>query len=128
MLNPFPRTPDGYREYDFFPEDDEPVRLCADHAVWLRELAADFDIVWATGWGEEANELICPLFGLPRLPVIAFPPSPFEPHEKVPAIAAFAGDERPVAWIEDLVTDEARAWSAARSAPTLIVEVPSASG
>jgi hypothetical protein len=36
VLNPFPDTPDGYSEYDFFPEDDEPVRLCAEHARWLR--------------------------------------------------------------------------------------------
>jgi len=34
VLNPFPDTPDGYSEYDFFPEDDEPVRLCAER--WLR--------------------------------------------------------------------------------------------
>jgi hypothetical protein len=127
VLNPFPDTPDGYSEYRFFPEDDEPVRLCADHADWLRELMADFEIVWASAWGEAANELICPAFGLPSFRVVALPSSPFEPREKVPAVAAFVG-ERPAAWVDDVVTDEARAWARERQARTLIVEASSASG
>lgn len=49
VLNPYPDTPSGYAEYRFFPEDDEPVRLCADHAGWLRELGERLDIVWASG-------------------------------------------------------------------------------
>jgi hypothetical protein len=127
VLNPFPDTPDGYSEYRFFPDDDEPVRLCPDHADWLRELLADFEIVWASAWGEAANELICPAFGLQSFRVVALPPVPFEPREKVPAVAAFVG-ERPAAWVDDVVTDEARAWARERRARTLIVEVSSASG
>jgi hypothetical protein len=127
VLNPFPGTPDGYTEYAFFPDDDEPVRLSAAHADWLRELMADFELVWASAWGEAANEHICSAFGLPAFRVVALPETPFEPREKVPAVDAFVGD-RPVAWVEDVVTDEARAWSRERHAPTLIVEVSSATG
>lgn len=127
VLNPFPDTPAGYSEYSFFPEDEEPVRLCASHADWLKELGEAFEIVWATGWGEKANELICPTFDLPSFPVVVLPPLPFDPAEKVPAVAAFIGN-RPAAWVDDVVTDEARAWAASRPVPTLIVPVDSAQG
>ena len=123
VLNPFPDTPDGYAEHAFFPDDDEPVRLHPAHADWLRELMADFEIAWASAWGDAANEHICSAFGLPAFRVVALPETPFEPREKVPGVAAFVGD-----WVDDVVTQEARAWSAGRSAPTLLVEVSSSSG
>lgn len=127
VLNPFPLTPEGFSEYKLFAEDEEPVRLSPCHAEWLRELSATFEIVWASGWGEAANELICPIFDLPPFRVVPLPPVPFEPRDKVPAVAAFTGD-RTAAWVEDIVTDEARAWASERAAPTLIVEVSPASG
>jgi hypothetical protein len=40
----------------------------------------------------------------------------------VPAIASYVGG-RPAAWLDDIVTPEARAWVRERSAPTLLVEV-----
>jgi hypothetical protein len=50
-----------------------PVRLCAAHGDWLHELAARFQIVWATGWGVEANRVLAPRrLLLPELPVISF--------------------------------------------------------
>ncbi len=127
VLNPFPDCPPGFTEYDFFPEDDEPVRLAALHVGWLRELAAVFDIVWASGWGEDANRLLSPFFNLPELPLVTLPPIPFEPHEKVPGIAVFAGD-RPAAWVDDNVTPEAREWAEQRKPSTLLVAVHSAKG
>lgn len=127
VLNPFPDCPPGFVEYDFFPEDDEPVRLAAHHGSWLRELATVFDLVWASGWGQDANRLLSPFFGLPELPAIALPPIPFEPHEKVPAVASFAGD-RPAAWVDDNVTPEAREWADMRLVPTLLLEIDSATG
>lgn len=59
--------------------------------------------------------------------MIAFPPVPFGPREKVPAVATFTAD-RAAAWVDDVITDEARAWAAQRLAPTLLVEVCSESG
>jgi hypothetical protein len=127
VLNPFPDCPEGYREYDLFPEDDEPVRLADVHKEWLVELMAAFDIAWASGWGEEANRVLCPHFGLPDLPVVTFPPVPFEPRMKVPGVASMAGD-RPAAWVDDIPTPEAREWAESRDAPTLLLEVDSALG
>jgi hypothetical protein len=133
VLNPYPDCPDGFTEYDFFPEDDEPVRLAAIHREWLHDLAESFTMVWATGWGPDANRLLCPHFGLPELPVISFPPVPFDPAAKVQSIAAFTAAKVPaiadfatehaVAWVDDVVTPEARRWAQARSYPTLLVEV-----
>lgn len=59
--------------------------------------------------------------------MIRFPPVPFEPREKVPAVASFAA-AHPAAWVDDNVTPEAREWAAGRSTPTLLVEVESALG
>jgi hypothetical protein len=71
VLNPFaaPACPPGYAEHEFFPGED-PVRLCAAHGPWLRELATRFQIAWATAWGTNANRLLAPLLQIPDLPVI----------------------------------------------------------
>jgi hypothetical protein len=127
VLNPFPDTPAGFEEYDFFPADDEPVRLAARHVDWLGELVAVFDVVWASGWGEDANRVLSPFFGLPELPLVDLPAIPFEPLEKVPGVALLAGD-RPAAWVDDNLGPEALAWAEQRRAPTLLVAVDSATG
>lgn len=127
VLNPFPDTPEGFEEHAFFPEEDEPVRLLRAHGDWLVELAEVYEIAWATGWGDNANRFLAPHFGLPAYPVVVVPSVRFDPVEKVPAIDVFAGD-RPAAWVDDIVTPEARAWAATREAPTLLVEVDPAVG
>jgi len=127
VLNPFPDTPAGFEEYEFFPEDDEPVRLAARHVDWLGELFAVFGVVWASGWGENANRVLSPFFGLPELPLVDLPPIPFEPLEKVPGVALVAGD-RSAAWVDDNLGPEAREWAEQRDAPTLLVDVDSATG
>ena len=43
-------------------------------------------------------------------------------HWKIDAIAAHAGDTRPLAWIDDNVDETCHAWAAQRPAPTLIIE------
>jgi hypothetical protein len=127
VLNPFPDTPEGFDEHAFFPGEAEPVRLARVHGDWLRELGDVYEIAWATGWGEHANRLLAPHFGLPKYPVVVVPSTRFEPADKVPAVAAYAA-ERPVAWVDDIVTPEARAWEATRTAPTLLLEVDPAVG
>ena len=124
VLNPFgfDGTPKGFDAHHFFPEDDYPVYLSEEHGRWLRELSDHFEMVWATGWGGDANRLLAPFFGLPAWPTIPFPPIPFDPAEKVPAIDLFVGD-RPCAWIEDNMTPEALDWAARRSSPALTIDV-----
>lgn len=128
VLNPFaaPACPPSYTEHELFPGED-PVRLCAAHGPWLRELSERFQLVWATGWGSAANRHLAPLLGITDLPVIDFPPIPFDPCEKLPAIIDYAG-QRPLAWIDDAHTPEALAWAAHRAAPTLLISADPAEG
>jgi hypothetical protein len=128
VLNPYgcPTCPPGYVEHHLFP-DEEPVRVNPAHGPWITELLTRFDIAWATGWNENANLLLVPLLGIATLPVVAMPDIPFQPGDKVPRVDAFAG-ERPAVWIDDLHTDEARAWSTARRWPTELITIDPAVG
>ncbi|BFU43327.1 hypothetical protein [Krasilnikovia sp. MM14-A1004] len=128
VLNPFdaPVCPEGYVEREFFPGEG-PERYCIAHGEWIHELAAVGDLWWATGWGEQANTHYLPLLGVEPLPVVRFPPVPFAPELKVPAVAEVVGD-RPAAWIDDNHTDAGRRWAAERSAPTLLVSINPAVG
>ena len=76
---------------------------------------------------ELANRLLGPLLGLPRFPVVAFPPVPFPPQAKVAAVDRLLGD-RPAAWIDDLLGSAAYEWAASRAAPTLLLAVDPAVG
>jgi hypothetical protein len=98
VLNPYAarRTPEGFAEHRLA---GFRVRLNPAHGAALRELAASFELVWATTWEEQANELIGPRLGLARLPVICFDFSATG-GLKWPAIAAAIGD-RPAVWLED---------------------------
>ena len=91
----------------------------------LKALAARFDLVWATGWEEKANEYLPRLLELDArdLPVITFDGRAVfgSAHWKVDAIDEYAGD-RPAAWIDDNLDEHCRAWAGGRSAPTLLVE------
>ena len=123
VLNPYGgECPAGYTEHVLFPDEIEPVRVCVDHGEWIAELAGVYEVVWATAWGEEANRLLAPLLGVPRMPVVPFPQVPFSADLKVPAIDALAGD-RPAAWIDDMLGPAAYDWAARRVAPTLLLPV-----
>jgi hypothetical protein len=94
---------------------------CSAH---LERLGEHFELVWATGWEETANEHLPHLLGLPgHLPYLIFDGGvrAGPAHWKIGAIDDFAG-KRPLAWIDDNVDDSCRLWAEAREAPTLIIE------
>jgi hypothetical protein len=127
VLNPYaaPECPADYREHVLFP-GEEPIRVRGAHAGWLKELSARFDIVWASGWGEDARVLER-LYSVARLPSVPFPPVPFGFAEKLAAVDAYVG-ERSVAWVDDLIDDRAYAWASRRLAPTLLLSTDPAVG
>lgn len=129
VLNPFAADgcPQGYREHVFFPGEEPPVRLCDAHGPWLADLGREFELVWATAWADEANALLTPVLNLPTLPVVRFPPVPFDPAEKAPVIDAFIGDH-PAAWVDDAHTPVAWTWAQSRTVPTLLVTTHPARG
>jgi hypothetical protein len=95
----------------------------------LRRLSDWYDLVWATGWEERANEHLPPLLGLEELPYLTFDGRARfgSAHWKLDAIGAHAG-ERPLAWIEDCIDESCREWADMRDAPTLLVRVESDRG
>jgi hypothetical protein len=101
-----------------------PHFLSATAAAHLLALAADFELVWASGWEERANDHLPHLLGLPGpMPFLRFERAVgrANAHWKLDAIEAYAG-ERPLAWIDDALDEECRTWAARRRAPTLLVE------
>ena len=96
----------------------------------LRRLAERYELVWATGWEEKANEYLPHLLGLPsELPCLTFDGRAVfgTAHWKLEAIDEYAGDRR-AAWIDDNLDDECREWARKRRAPTLLVETDPAVG
>jgi hypothetical protein len=79
VVNPYDGgCPPGYAEHDLFP-GEEPVRINPDHGRWIIELLGHYDVVWATGWNDEANDRLAPLLGIAPLPVLTMPAGPFRP-------------------------------------------------
>jgi hypothetical protein len=96
----------------------------------LRRLADRYELVWATGWEEKANEYLPRLLGLTaELPVLTFDGRAVfgSAHWKLAAIDEYAGD-RPAAWIDDSLDEQCERWALERPAPTLLVRTEPATG
>ena len=97
----------------------------------LERLAERFELVWATGWEEKANEYLPFILKLPfkELPVLTFDGRAVfgSAHWKLDAIDEYAAG-RPAAWIDDNIDDECRAWADRREAPTLLIQTESPLG
>jgi hypothetical protein len=117
--------PDG----SFYAIDGIPHFLSAGAAEHLHALAQHFNPVWCSGWEEKANEHLPHLLGLPGpYPFLSFDAvGPGGAHWKLEAIERHAG-ERPLAWIDDSLSDDCHRWAAARPAPTLLVPTDPATG
>jgi hypothetical protein len=102
-----------------------------ESAPLLEELNRRFELVWATGWEEKANEYLPGILELSfgELPCLTFDGQATfgSAHWKLDAIERYAGD-RPAAWIDDNLGDSGRLWALARAAPTLLVETRSWEG
>lgn len=100
--------------------------IAAGHLLALERM---FDLVWASGWEEKANEHLPHLLGMPTLPHLSFERSVgrANAHWKLHAIDAYA-EKRALAWIDDAFNDACHKWASARAAPTLLVQTTPASG
>jgi hypothetical protein len=97
----------------------------------LSRLADHFELVWATGWEDTANEYLPHLLGLPGpLPVVRFDASPRfgAAHWKIDAIDQYAGSNRPVAWVDDCHDESCRTWAEGRPAPTVLISTRAEEG
>jgi len=111
-----------------------PHFLSSTAAGHLLELSELYELAWASGWEERADEHLPHLLGLPAgLPFLRFERdvggrTGARAHWKLAAIDAFAGAGRAVAWLDDAFNDACRRWAAQRAAPTLLVQTAPARG
>ncbi len=116
VISLFSFEPGARPEGSFHSIDGIPHFLSSGAAEHLLALAPNFELVWASGWEEKANEYLPHLLGLPDLPHLSFERSVgrTNAHWKLDAIEAYAGDTRPLAWIDDAFNDACHEWAGAR--------------
>ena len=96
----------------------------------LTRLAERYELVWATGWEEKANDYLPRMLGIPsNLHTLTFEGRAVfgTAHWKVEAIDEYAR-ERPAAWIDDSLDERCTRWAKDRKAPTLLVETEPETG
>ena len=85
----------------------------------LLKLADHFEMIWATGWEERANDHLPHLLGLADdWPALTFGGRARfgTAHWKLEALDEFA-QGRPLAWIDDSLDESCHAWASDRSRP-----------
>ncbi|HTD58230.1 MAG TPA: HAD domain-containing protein [Solirubrobacteraceae bacterium] len=129
VISLFGFEPGERPEGSFHSIDGIPHFLSSGAAEHLLDLTPIFDLVWASGWEEKANEYLPHLLGLPELPHLSFERSVgrTNAHWKLDAIDAYAGS-RPLAWIDDAFNEACHDWASARGVPTLLVQTLPESG
>ncbi|MGI8571752.1 MAG: hypothetical protein ACR2L9_03875 [Solirubrobacteraceae bacterium] len=111
--------------------DGIPHYLSASAGAHLRSLSEHFELAWCTGWEEKANEYLPLALGLAgELPHLSFEAVDrnAKAHWKLGAVDRFAGEARPLAWIDDAHDHRCHAWARARRGPTLLVGTDPAIG
>ncbi|MFZ1154812.1 MAG: HAD domain-containing protein [Solirubrobacteraceae bacterium] len=119
-------------EGSFHSIDGIPHFLSSRAAEHLLAISPSFELAWASGWEEKANEYLPHLLGLPALPYLSFEHGVrgtrrSNAHWKLDSIEAYAG-LRPLAWIDDAFNEACHEWASARGAATLLVRTEPASG
>ena len=90
-------------------ESPQPAAAGMDRTLGRRLLALGCELVWATAWMHDANEVIASILGLPPLPVADLPEALLEDpvgtlHWKTAALVATAAGRRFV-WVGDEISD-----------------------
>jgi hypothetical protein len=96
----------------------------------LRSLAEEYDLIWATGWEDRANDRLPQILGLPgTLPFLSFDGSAQfgSAHWKINTIDRYAA-ARPLAWVDDCIDASCIEWARERDAPTMLVPTEPAVG
>jgi hypothetical protein len=110
------RLPSAAGDWVAWQHTSNPQLARIDRAHGPRLLGLICEPMWATAWMDDANEVIAPLLGLPRWPVVDLPEAPEEDradllHWKTRALVRQAAG-RPFVWVDDEITGLDRAWVA----------------
>jgi hypothetical protein len=130
VISLFGFNPSGTPPGSFHSIDGIIHCIGSEAASRLAKLAQRYELVWATGWEEKANEYLVHILGLPReLPVLTFDGRAVfgSSHWKLDAIDDYARG-RPAAWLDDNLDDRAEAWAQGREEPTLLVVTDASEG
>lgn len=117
------------------PEDPDmprPELDFIDPALGPLLLGLGCDLVWATAWMADANEVIAPRVGLPELSVADLPPygegDPNGLGWKTRALVRVAAG-RPFVWVDDVITETDRRFvELEHPGPALLYQVESSVG
>src|SRR5262245_55446374 len=92
----------------------------------LQRLGQIYQLVWASGWEDRANDHLPGILGVPELPYLTFDGrAQFgTAHWKLEALDEYGGS-RPLAWLDDSLDAGCYEWAELRSAPTLLVPTES---
>lgn len=95
----------------------------------LLTLAEHYELIWATGWEDKANDYLPNILGLPELPVLNFDGAARfgSAHWKLGPLDEY-GKGRPLAWIDDSFDDSCYEWAQERDTPTLLMPTESHRG
>ncbi|GAA2395610.1 HAD domain-containing protein [Streptomyces coeruleofuscus] len=98
-------------------DQGNPLLRRLDPGIGSRLMALGCRLVWASTWMEEANEVVAPRIGLPKLPVLEWPENGAEAvprglHWKTRPLVEWA-DGRPFIWVDDEISAMDRLWVAA---------------
>ncbi len=95
----------------------------------LRRLIPHYELVWATGWEDRANDYLLHVLGLDPLPVLRFGGSARfgSAHWKLEPIGDYAAGRR-LAWIDDSLDESCHEWARQRAEPTMLVPTLSYEG
>jgi hypothetical protein len=88
----------------------------------LLRLAEHYELIWATGWEDRANDYLPNLLGLPELPHLTFDGAARfgSAHWKLGPLDAY-GQGRAMAWVDDNFDESCYEWARGRPEPTLLV-------
>ncbi|MGC9499090.1 HAD domain-containing protein [Streptomyces sp. WG7] len=114
-------------------DQGNPLLVRLDPGIGARLMALGCRLVWATTWMDEANEVVAPRIGLPRLPVLEWPDTdaggtPRGLHWKTRPMVEWAAG-RPFIWVDDEISAMDRLWvDAGHPGPSLLHQVEPAKG
>ena len=113
---------------EFHLVDGMPHCISPRPAARLKRLSKTYELVWASGWEDRANDYLPNILGLPELPYLTFDGGAVR-HGALEARGAreYAATG-PLAWIDDSFDDSCHEWAEQREAPTLLVPTESERG
>ncbi|MEU8331126.1 HAD domain-containing protein [Micromonospora sp. NPDC048839] len=120
-----PGLPHSHTQAPALPADANPLLHKVDPGHGRRLKALPCDLVWATTWMSDANDVLAPLLGLPTLPVVEWPDSDEVGllHWKTRGLVEWA-QGRPFVWVDDEISAADQQWvSTHHPAPALLHRV-----